>query len=389
MRPAVQRIGVDYLPATSHPPGVGRYVRELVRALVRLADRPDLALFEVGSAPRSVDPRTLGLSIGDARVARVESKRPRALVHATSLLTRKGVDDDLGGVDVFHHAMLAPRVLPVRAAKQSIAMAELPAEHSPQEALVRERLKRMDLVFAFSSDSRSQLMQRFGLEPKRVVFTPVGCEHWRRNLAALPAPEAPPKILVLGAVKASRRPVAVLRAFEILRERGFEGTLEFHCVPPPRGAPLDPGAASLLQALRSSKAHAAVTWSGLERTGRAQVPAPADFERELPHAVAEAACLVHLSSSEATPVTPLEALALGVPVVASRIPAFVEALGDAALLLDDAACVREPELLAEAIQSAIESRNDGWSAAKRELKAREFTWEHCAQGTLAAWRTLS
>jgi len=389
LRSVVSRIGVDYLPATSHPPGVGRYVRELVRALVRLENRPDLALFEVGTAPRSVDPRALGLTIGDARVARVESKRPRALVHAAALLTRKGVDDSLGGVDVFHHALLTPRVLPVRAAKQSIAIAELPGEHSPQEAVMRERLKRMDLVFAFSSDSRAQLMQRFGLEAKRVVFTPVGCEHWRRNLAALPTPLAPQRILVLGAVKASRRPVAVLRAFEILRERGFEGTLEFHCLPPPRGAPLDPGAVSLLHAVRASKAHAAVTWSGLEREGRAEAPKAADFERALPTTVAQAACLVHLSSGEATPVTPLEALALGVPVVASRIPAFVEALGDAATLLDDAACVREPELLADAIRSAIESRDDGLAAARRELTARKFTWERCSQATLAGWRALS
>ena len=30
------RVGLDYLPATTHWPGVGRYVREFVRALVRL-----------------------------------------------------------------------------------------------------------------------------------------------------------------------------------------------------------------------------------------------------------------------------------------------------------------------------------------------------------------
>jgi glycosyltransferase involved in cell wall biosynthesis len=88
-------------------------------------------------------------------------------------------------------------------------------------------------------------------------------------------------------------------------------------------------------------------------------------------------------------VTPLEALALGVPVVASRLPAFVEALGDAATLVDDDACVREPDILSDAIRAAIEHRDDGLAAARRDLVAREFTWERCARETLAGWRALS
>ena len=46
------RVGMDYLAAVTHPPGVGRYVRELVRAVVRLDERPALALFELGGGAR-------------------------------------------------------------------------------------------------------------------------------------------------------------------------------------------------------------------------------------------------------------------------------------------------------------------------------------------------
>ena len=82
------RIGIDYLPALVHPPGVGRYVRELVRALVQLEDRPDLGLFEVGAGERIVDPRSLGLTIGDPRTQRVESHVPRRLLRLAAVGSR-------------------------------------------------------------------------------------------------------------------------------------------------------------------------------------------------------------------------------------------------------------------------------------------------------------
>ena len=47
------RVGIDYLQAVSHAPGVGRYAREMVRALVRQANCPDLRLFEWGRGGRS------------------------------------------------------------------------------------------------------------------------------------------------------------------------------------------------------------------------------------------------------------------------------------------------------------------------------------------------
>ncbi|MBL8858424.1 MAG: glycosyltransferase [Planctomycetes bacterium] len=382
------RVGVDYLAAASHWPGVGRYVRELVRALVRLPDRPDLALYEVGRAPRVVAPRALGLTIGDPRVQRLQVERSRTLVHAVNVLARRGVDDELGGLDLFQHASLWPEHLRVRRAREAVAVAELPSEGTPQDSLLAARLARMHGVLTFSNALRSTLIQRYRLEPAQVVFTPVGCEHWRRTLAELPPKDDPPRILVLGAVRAERRPLVVLRAFERLVERGLDAQLDFACPPPPRGRALDPGAAALYDALRTSPVADKVLWEG--RVGARARPAldPAGFEGSLPDRVARASVLLHLSADEGTPVTPLEALALGVPVVASRLPAFVEALGDAAVLVEDAACVREPDYLAEILITALNERNDGPNAARRELVARAFTWERCAEATARAWRKL-
>jgi glycosyltransferase involved in cell wall biosynthesis len=382
------RIGIDYLPAVCHPAGVGRYVRELVRSLIQLdyasQDRPDLCLFEVGRGARVVDPRSLGLSIGDPRTQRLAGHMPRRLLRLSHALGGRGTDRMLGGVDVFHHAL--PGSLPVSKAEQSIAVAKLPDAGSPEETRLRAVLARMDLVFAFSDAQRSQLIQRFGLAPASVARVHVGCEHWRRTLTSVGPRSAPPRILVIGAVRASRRPLTVLHAFERLVDAGLDARLEFADLP---GAPPDPSALALEDALRSSKAADKVLWTRpAEARSRHIVPDRAALERAMPGRVAAAAVLVHLSADEASPVTPLEALAVGVPVVASRIGAFEEALDGAAELVDDGECQREPDVLAEAIRRALSSSDDGQAVARREVVARAYSWERCAKETLEAWRAI-
>ena len=98
--PASDRIvGIDYLSAVTHPPGVGRYLRELVRALVRLEQRPELRLLEVGGGSRVMEGPPLGLA-GAARVRRLRSRLPRRTL---DLLSRMGLGAArlLGGVGGF------------------------------------------------------------------------------------------------------------------------------------------------------------------------------------------------------------------------------------------------------------------------------------------------
>lgn len=361
------RIGIDYLPATSHAPGVGRYARELVRALVALDERPHLALFDVGRARRTVEQRLLGLTAGDPRARRVTRDVPRSLLALVARVLPVGADTLLGGVDVFHHVLHDGP--PVVRALQTIALSELPLAGSPAEARLVERVAKCDRVFVFSRDFARRARARLRIAPDRLVVVPVGCEHWRRDLAELPERASPPRILVLGATRRARHPLAVLRAFELAVLDGLDATLVF-CG-------------------RAGDAHEELRRALLTSSASSRVRLDPPFEeRDAGRVVGSASLLVHLSDDEGTPVTPLEALALDVPVVASRLPSFEEALGGAAQLVDTDRLVREPAHLAAIVAQGLWNAADAAASARRAVAVREFTWQRCAEAHAAAWRAL-
>ena len=130
---------------------MGRYARELVRALVRLEDPPDLALYEVGRAERSVGEEALGLPHGSPRVHRMRSSTPRRLLRWSPLRSSRCADAALGGVDLFHHTS---RVLPpVARAVETLAVSEIPVAGSAEERLLARALSRADGALALSQSS--------------------------------------------------------------------------------------------------------------------------------------------------------------------------------------------------------------------------------------------
>jgi glycosyltransferase involved in cell wall biosynthesis len=362
--------GVDYLAAASHWPGTGRYARELVRALAGLdpadAGGFELRLFDVGRAERAVDAAALGLEAGARHVRRVTRAIPRRALPALALL---GWDAAriLGGVDLLHHVHVEGP--PVRRARQVLALAELPPAGSAAHAALVERARALDGFVVFAQAWRARVARELCVPPERVHYTPVGCEHWQRALAERPPPDDPPLILALGATRRARAPLALLAAFERLAARGSDARLIW--------AGRDGDAEGEFEAARRASALGA-------RVERRRDPT----ERELPPLVARAAVLVHLDPQAGTPVTPLEALALGPAVVASRVPVHEEHLAGLAELVDDAEVARDPARLADAIERALAARRDPAQAERRTARAAAHTWERCARATLAAWRAV-
>ena len=360
------RIGIDYWPASTHAPGVGRYVRELVRALVRLEAPPWLGLYEVGPGPRSVPEDMLGLD-GARRpgsLRRLNWRLPRRLVELAPVRPERL----LGGCDLFHRAFVDRP--PVRRARCAVTLAELPAVGTPGHATALAAAQRLDGIIVASTAAHRAVVERLDVAPERVHVVPVGCEHWMRALggAPYPVPEEPARVVALGRVDRGRHPGALVRAVDAVHAEGRPLELVF------AGR-----AGDAADELRAALA-------------RARIPArwnESPDEAELPALVGGAAVLVHLEREAFTPVTPLEALAAGAAVVASELPPFVEALGDEAEWVPPEAAGDELErALRTALDRALSSARDPAARDRRAALAARFSWERAAALTVEAWRRM-
>lgn len=363
------RLAIDYTPAPGHAPGLGRYVRELVRALARLEGGPILRLAEFGRAATPMEGAPLGLE-GPGLHAAVERRRLRLPRRA---LARLGAFGDpvgrraFGGSGLVHRTTLEMHGPVERDGRlrvpHTIAVAEFPAAGSPADRALAARCRGAEAVVVFSRDAADRVAARYGVPEARVRQVPVGCDHWVRDAGHTPAaPRASRDVLVLGAVRTSRRPLEALRAFEALLSGDEHARLLWV------GRPGDL-ASEFREALRRSPARDHVRW----------IESPE--ERRMPGCVAGATALLHLADDEATPVTPLEALRAGLPVVSTPIPAYEEALGAHVRTVD----AEDHGGLAAALGAALAERDDPVAFERRVSHAAPFTWRACAHAHRALW----
>jgi alpha-1,3-rhamnosyl/mannosyltransferase len=101
--------------------------------------------------------------------------------------------------------------------------------------------------------------------------------------------------------------------------------------------------------------------------------------QDLPRLYRGASVVVYPSLFEGFGMPIVEAMACGVPVVASSHPSMDEASGDAAVRADP----DDPEAIAEAIRNALERRDE--LVPKGLEHARSFTWLANGRAHLAAW----
>ena len=368
------RIVWDVTPLAVPPTGIGRYLREALAAAARLApDEEWVAVSLAGrGGTRRID-RHLGplpavirrrrLVVPGARVWRtLVNRAPLPLLEPLA-----GSADVAVGTEWLHprqrrglHVSIVHDLIPLRfpehATSASIRM----------HAAKLDDVRRSDLVCCNSAATARDVAELLGVRPERLVVARPGVadRFWRAAPAADPPAGDRPAIVSICTLEPRKNLVGLVEAFARLRRRRPEAALVLVGATGWGGDPV----AERTRAL------------GLEphvvRTGYLSDERVAEVL-----AGARAFCLPSLFEGFGMPVP--EAMAAGVPVVASSHPSLDEAAGEAALRADP----QDADALADALESAAfdEALRPRLIAAGR-AHAATLTWERCGRAFVDAFR---
>lgn len=360
------RILLDYRPALVERTGVGEYTHEMARALARLLpERDQLVLFSSSWKDRLEPGRVSGAAVIDVRVP------VRVLNFVWHRLERPPVERFAGTVDVAHSSH--PLLMPARNAARLVTIYNLfflaDAAGTATEirrdypALTAAHARRADAVVVISRYTASAVAAQLDVPADRLVLCPPGAPDWPRRDRLQPTGP----ILYLGSAERRKNVPGLLRAYARLR------TL---CPDAPRlilaGRP--PAAGSEIEAMLRAP----------DLAGHVEHRGYVD-EAERRRLYAAASMLVVPSLDEGFGMPALEAMTLGVPVVAANRGALPEVTGDAARLVnpeDDAG-------IAESMRLVL-TDTDG-TRVRVELgfaRAAAYTWRASAARLLEAYQDL-
>jgi len=356
------RVIVDYRPALRARSGVGEYVHQAVRAFARRypgdsltlftsswKDRPDSALAALGPAVRVSDHR---IPVGVLNLAwhRVEWPPVEQIAR--------------GRYDVAFSPH--PLLLPARRAAQLVMVHDLDFMRHPVRSgreigrdyprLAPDHARRARRVVVPSRYTAREVIEQFNVPEARVVVCPPGVPEWhdaaRRPFAA------DGYILFMGTLEPRKNVGGLLDAYGRLLARR-------------------PNAPRLLMAGKAGPG--ADRWLG----ALAQPPLAGHVEAlgyvsdaDRQQAYAGARMLVLPSFEEGFGMPALEAMSLGVPVVAARRGNLPDLVGDAGVLVDP----EDVESMVAALDALL--RDDGFAeaAGRRGVeRSRQFTWERTAE----------
>ena len=369
------RVALDATPLLGTRTGIGHYVAHLAAAL---AKDPDLEVVLTAFTWRGQSElRGMQLDICESGEL-TETGQPEYRVHsrrAPARLLRAAwsrgsvppVEMFSGAVDVFHATNFV--LPPTRHAAGVVTIHDLGfvlhADTVDRTSLAYQRLvpRALDRARVIVTPSRAaadDLIEVYKTDRDRIVVTPLGVDPaWAATTPPSPqwleAHGIPPRYLLFVGTLEPRKNVPVLIAAHALLRREE-----------PHTPPL---------VLAGAAGWGDVEFNPDDVVGPGYLP-----QADLRALTAGATALVLPSRYEGFGLPALEALACGVPVVASDIPVLREITGGLAKYVP----VGDVEALAATLRITLEA--DDASREERRAWAATFTWQRCAAQTLAAYR---
>lgn len=370
------RIGVDFTAASRERAGIGRYARELIRALAQLDTTNPYALL----VPRDARPELLQFYRPNNFAIKHGALTERyfaALWHRARLPLP--IETFIGACDVLYSPdFLLP---PTRAKRTLVTVHDLSYVRLPDcfpepllnylNRAVPRALERADLILADAQSTRQDLhgVYRVPLEKIRVLysgvdsrFNPDVSEESRARVQALT--QGKPYILSVSTIQPRKNYARLIHAFQLLISN-FQLPIS-----------------NLQLIIAGSKGwmyeEIFDTVKQLNLQDRVLFP---DFfsDDDLPALYAGASLFAYPSLYEGFGLPVVEAMACGVPVISSNASSLPEVAGNAALYF----APRDVEGMAAAMHQAL--TNESLRAdlrAKGILQAKKFSWDKAARELL-------
>lgn len=375
------RIAIEASSLLKPKTGVGEYTANLIRALGRLQDSQYVLFY---NSFRKRKPENLIGGLDYARIRITNLRIPaRLLGLAWQILPFPPVDWFTGPVDIFHSPNY--KVIPVHRSKLVVTVHDLVVLKYPQYQFITRvrniggwlrKLRRADAVVAVSENTRRDILELLDVPPEKVhvIYQGYNADLFRPDL---PQQEVErvlqhyllrvPYLLYLGTLEPRKNLVRLIQAFHLLRRRS-RNTISL-ILAGQKGWLYDDIFAEILRL----GLHDSVKYLGYVA------------DEDLPGLIKGARALAYPSLYEGFGLPPLEAMAMGTPVLTSNVASLPEVVGEAALQVN-------PEDV-EAIAAGLERLCDD-EALRQELKkkgwqrAQLFSWDKAAQQTMELYATL-
>ena len=343
--------------------GVSRYVTELHRGLAgRGVDSRIVAGLHVNSYLHGL-PGVQGVDVEWIRPLRARQALTKVTDRAVERLRCSRLDHGT----IWHKTMF-DRHIP-DGPRLAVTVYDMIHERYPEQFGSRDVIpsskrpwcEAADVVFAISSTTRDDLLERFGLPEDKVVVTPLGVTTVEPSPGPVPFAE-PPWLLYVGErAKPYKNWQAVLEALTALGPG-----LRLACFGPP--------------------ATAAERYLLEEQGLTDRVRFVGGDDRDLARLYRAASMLVYPSRFEGFGLPPLEAMTHGCPVVAARAGPMPEVLGDAAVFFDPS----DVDDLVNAVNQVL-ADSDGVERLRNRGYARSatFTWQRTVDATLRGYESVS
>jgi glycosyltransferase involved in cell wall biosynthesis len=356
------RILMDYRPALRRRTGAGEYVHQLAGALQAcIAGSDSLTVFSSSWKDRMDEASVPGARHVDARV-------PVSMLNlAWHRLEWPSVDWFAGPVDIAQS--MHPLLLPARTALQFITIHDLYFLDRPDQtlaeirrdypALAARHARRAAGVIVPSHYTKRTIQDRLGVPTERVIVCSPGAPPW----TARDEPAEPGPILFVGTVEPRKNVPGLLRAYAALVRD-------------------DPAVPDLVLAGRAPSGPGLdLTIDGVSIERRVQRLGYVDELTRL-SLYRTASMLVLPSFDEGFGLPVLEAMTLGVPVVAASRGSLPEVLGGAGILVDPDDHAGMATAIRTVLRDPVERRRMTDAGL---VRARAYSWDVSARRLYGAY----